>query len=939
MTFNTALSGLSAASADLRVTGNNIANSSTVGFKASRAQFADVYASTLIGSGTNQIGSGVKLANVAQQFDQGTISFTNNALDLAIDGSGFFVLSDQGERAYTRAGMFGVDDQGYITSAEGARVQGFTANAAGSLSGILGDLRLQTNNLAPARTTLVEASLNLDAREPVLSRIGTLGNTEGSAIGVAQGGIAAPTTSVLQTGAAPVPFDYGVDQATAVTGSNAIVAFDFRGTAASTFEVSLSGASQPLENQTVTVTLDSDINTLQDLINDIRDDLVGSSIGLDVREDPNQLGRLQFYATASGENSLVSIDPSDNATLGAGVAATDLENALGGLSLGQGGAGGSTSVDPNPFGGAGATAQVGDQTSASFDLTLSGASANNGTVTINLDTDIQDVSDLIASIRSDLASSGIGVDVRPDATFPDRLEFYAVEDGEASDITISNVDASSIGVSVADVTNTLNLATGVTLQGIPAVDNGYAAQQVDVVYPDGTVQTVNTADGDTAAQIAGTFSSSAVEGVSARATTTATIPATGFTNASGTLALAVNGVAVAGSTLATLANSINTTPGLGTVNAAIDGSGNLVVTDQVGNDIVVEVVAGAPGDSVDVQGAQSTPVVLAPDGTPAASVGGNVELTLDEGISLANAQPGGSNLFGPLTTGALQEFELNTFDPDNQETYNAATSATVYDSLGNPHVMSMYFVKDRFDPTVPGMTENTWTMLVQVDGRDVGDPDPNLAPPLDTEPTRASFNVRFNPDGTLDTSATEPMLISNWVPLDVDGNPNGAQGPINELLGGSLPVPNPPVSSNFEIRLGDSTQFGTGFALNSVDQNGYTSGELSGLAIDDEGRVDARFTNGQTQTLGQIALADFPNVQGLKAAGNTSWVETSDSGEPAIGAAASGSLGAITSGALEDSNVELSEQLVQLLIAQRNFQANARTISTSDEITQTIINL
>ena len=99
MTFNTALSGLSAASSDLRITGNNIANASTIGFKAARAEFADVYASSLLGSGSNQIGNGVKLANVAQQFDQGTISFTNNSLDLALDGNGFFVMSDNGARA------------------------------------------------------------------------------------------------------------------------------------------------------------------------------------------------------------------------------------------------------------------------------------------------------------------------------------------------------------------------------------------------------------------------------------------------------------------------------------------------------------------------------------------------------------------------------------------------------------------------------------------------------------------------------------------------------------------------------------------------------------------------------------------------------------------------------------------------------------------------
>ncbi|MEQ8861285.1 MAG: flagellar hook-basal body complex protein [Pseudomonadales bacterium] len=937
MTFNTALSGLSAASADLRVTGNNIANSSTVGFKASRAQFADVYASTLLGSGSNQIGSGVKLANVAQQFDQGTISFTNNALDLAVDGRGFFVLSDEGARSYSRAGMFGVDEEGFITSASGARVQGFGANGSGNVSSILGDLQLQTSNLAPARTTRVEATLNLDAREPVLSSIGTTATTLGSAIGVAQAGIAAPTASVLEAGGAPTPFDFGVDQPSTINAGNAITPFDFRGPAASTFEVQLSGASNASENQTVTVTLDSNITSLQALIDDIRDDLVASGIGVDVRQDPDQVGRLQFYATSSGEDSLVAIDPNNNAAAGTGVVLADVEAVLGGISLGAG-SGGSTSTNPNPNGGTGATAQTGTRTAATFELTLSGAASGNGTVTIRLDRDVQNVDDLISVVRDDLAASGIGIDVRRNAAFPDRIEFYATQDGEPSTIAISNIDASNVGVSDTDVIDALNLATGVTVPGVPAVTNGYVAQSVDVVAPDGSAVTVSTADGATAAEIAGQFSSSAVPGVSASGSTTATIPAGSYVNGSGTLALNVNGVAVAGTSLAALSDSINAAASLGTISATIDGSGNLVISDQVGNDIRVEIRDGAAGDSLNVQGAQAAPVTLAVGGTTAAAVGGTVEFTLDEGVTLATPQPAGSNLFGPLTASSFTPFELNTFDPTDQETYNAATSATIYDSLGNPHVLSMYFVKDRFDPAVPS-EQNSWTMHVQIDGRDVGDPNPNLPVPQNIEPTPASYRVRFNSDGSLDPSGTDPVLISNWIPLNEDGDPNGAQGPLNQLLGGSLPVADPPVSSNFEIRLGESTQFGTGFALNSVSQNGYTSGELSGLAINDQGLVDARFTNGQSQTLGQIALADFANLQGLKPMGDTGWVQTSDSGEPVIAGATSGSLGAITSGALEDSNVELSEQLVQLLIAQRNFQANARTISTSDEITQTIINL
>lgn len=104
MTFNAALTGLRAASKDLEVSGNNIANASTVGFKESRAEFADVYASTALGSGSNAVGNGVRVANIAQQFSQGSISFTDNSLDLAVNGGGFFVLSDSGTQTFTRAG-------------------------------------------------------------------------------------------------------------------------------------------------------------------------------------------------------------------------------------------------------------------------------------------------------------------------------------------------------------------------------------------------------------------------------------------------------------------------------------------------------------------------------------------------------------------------------------------------------------------------------------------------------------------------------------------------------------------------------------------------------------------------------------------------------------------------------------------------------------------
>ena len=938
MSFNIALSGMNAASSDLRVTGNNIANASTVGFKASRAEFADVY-SGLLGASSNPIGAGVKLANVAQQFDQGTISFTNNSLDLAIDGNGFFVLSDSGSTTYSRAGAFAVDNDGFITNSNGSRVQGFTANKAGTLSGMLGDLQISTVNLPPIQTTLVEANVNLDARSDVLSEIGTSLKTNGSSVGLAQVGLPNSTETRLETAGAPTPFDFSTDSTSSISAGQVLTPFDFSGAANSSFELQMGGSSVPSQNGTVTINLTTNVTTLQDLVNDIRDDLSGSGLGIDVREDPSNIGRLQFFAVNSGENSVITIDPNDNATLGTGVNQADIESVLGNIALGQAGGAGSSNTNPDPYGGTATAGIQGAISAATFDVTLSNSTGNNGTATITLDGNITSAEDLLNDIENDLIASGVGVSVQLDPDDNSRIQFVAMVPGENSTISVGNINASNNAVTQLDVSNALNLATGLSIPGVAAGDNGYAAQSVDVVYPDGSVIAVQIPQAATAAEIATQFASANVPDVSASAQTMAVINNATYNNASGSMELSINGVSVAGSTLEEIAKSINDgLTGLGTVSAEVDGDGNLRVTDRVGNDLVFG-ATGDLGDTVDVRGSQSAAVTLDTSGSSVVSVGGEVNITFGEGITMANAIPAISNIFGVLDENAFTQFAVNTFDPLNQETYNAATSMTVFDSLGNPHGLSLYFVKERFTPGDPAEEANRWSIYALVDGVDVGDPDPNLPPPQNLEPTRARFDAQFNSDGTLDTSGTDPILISNWTPLDTEGQPNGAVGPQNVLGGGGLPIPQPPATSNFEIRLGDSTQFGRDFALGALDQNGYATGKLSGLAIDDEGIVVARFTNGETSTLGQVAIADFASTQGLSAVGDSAWVETSQSGAPVIAAPSSGSLGSITSGALEESNVELSEQLVQLIIAQRNFQANSRTISTADEVQQTIINI
>ncbi|WP_020683863.1 flagellar hook protein FlgE [Marinobacterium rhizophilum] len=164
--FNTAITGLKSASTDLDVTGNNIANSSTVGFKSSRTEFADIYATAVVGAGSsNTAGSGVTVSDIAQDFSAGTIEFTNNNLDLAINGSGFFQLDDgQGSVTYTRAGAFELDKDGNVVSKDGKNLQGYGLDDQGNLLPV-GDLSVTQKESPPKATESIDLSFNIDARE------------------------------------------------------------------------------------------------------------------------------------------------------------------------------------------------------------------------------------------------------------------------------------------------------------------------------------------------------------------------------------------------------------------------------------------------------------------------------------------------------------------------------------------------------------------------------------------------------------------------------------------------------------------------------------------------------------------------------------------------------------------------------------------------------
>ena len=232
---------------------------------------------------------------------------------------------------------------------------------------------------------------------------------------------------------------------------------------------------------------------------------------------------------------------------------------------------------------------------------------------------------------------------------------------------------------------------------------------------------------------------------------------------------------------------------------------------------------------------------------------------------------------------------IGPFDPTNPETYNHSTSTIAYDSLGVAHTTSFFYER----------TAAGWDVHTTVDGNSVG-------------PGQA---LTFGADGTLTSPGTGILTLPAYDP----GN-------------GANPL-------NIDLNVSTTTQFGSSFVVNDLNPDGTAEGRLRSIEIDQTGVVTARFSNGQSEPLGKIAVAIFSNPEGLQKASDTSFSETFSSGNALRGEATESNFGLIQSGALESSNVDLTEQLVNMITAQRFFQANAEVISTMDQVTQTVINI
>lgn len=267
------------------------------------------------------------------------------------------------------------------------------------------------------------------------------------------------------------------------------------------------------------------------------------------------------------------------------------------------------------------------------------------------------------------------------------------------------------------------------------------------------------------------------------------------------------------------------------------------------------------------------------------------------------------------------------FDPDDQDTYNAATSVTVYDSLGESHVMTYYFVKDGTDQV---NNPNDWMVftavddvMVDIDGGDAGGP---------------VLGATLSFDSSGDFTAQTPATIET-IPLGV--TPSVGTG-ASAITNGSDPDQTIVIDFNLDPTqqtINEPTQYSSGFEVSSLEQDGLPVGRLTGIDIDADGLLRATFSNGTSEPIVRVALVRFANDQGLTQLSNTQWKESISSGEALAGEATSGTYGEINSSALEQANVNLTTELIDMIIAQRNFQANSRALEVNNQLNQTILNI
>lgn len=979
MSFYTALTGLNAASAQLGVSSNNIANVGTIGFKKSRAQFGDIFATSPLQKNSSVVGQGVNLKEISQVFTQGNIVNSANSLDLAVSGQGFFALKPNltsNQTVYTRNGGFSVNNDRYVVDSVGQFLQVFPVNEDGSVTSTsidaAGSLQLPETSGEPKASSQLLLGVNLPADAEII-----------------------PKRDIFTSGQANYEFDRNDPET--YNKSTSITVFDSLGNAS---------IATIYYYKTQNATVDDPTNKWQTRIF-IGDREIEPAL-LKAKNDKNEVLYINKFGQLSADPA--AVDPTFNPNAAHPKYALDDQKTqvpsqsgswTGGF-MQNGADFGSTDLVPITVTGDGpnnAATSATDPLSGQdlFRVSIDGSNYVNVSLPIN-------AGDTQALNGSGLANA---ISLALNDQFGDErfFDFSNVTDRAFRITTVDENGVETPHVVQIDIPDGKTATTMLPSDIVAAIK----AEMDTIALGDGTGDSL----GDRLA-VSYNIRERAIQfkpSSSEFDDDISQIRVTGWDAA--TASATENLVLGFGTTSETIAVGASVTLGAFLSDALVPNGDFRLDPDQQRSGIDVEYLrderrfvfySGTTGEASTIE---IEPLYrFFQDGDAAGQPTGEVvpleqvEAALAAGTAaLANVRAGqvlgfaeevadeilvraGTGLPGvpAITTGSRSGVDTSgTFPVTFQDN---VISVTVDGVDGKITIPPGAYTGDTFAAEV----EKRVNLIETEDGRKVSgvkvrfDIDAQRFTFTSGTASRDSFiNVNGHPNFglavTTQSRGDVPDVTILQQARDEDGNPIFVDGDGNETIvpidgtpnwvpvyldkgeltfdtsgrlispkEGAAYTPFDPQNGSDPIVLNvdygtNSTQFSQPFSVLSLSQDGFPSGKLDGLDIDSSGVVRANYTNGQQVALGKIILTNFANPNGLKQIGDANYLETTNSGQPTLGEAGGDGFGSIQAGALERANVDLTEELVELITAQRNFQANAKAIETSSTLTQTIINI
>ena len=907
MSFYTSLTGLNSASAQLGVTSNNIANVGTTGFKRSRADFGDIFATSPLQKSSSAIGQGVALKQVSQEFSQGNISFSSNALDLAVSGDGFFPLksADGLQDVYTRNGAFMLNDQFNVVNSAGQRLMAATVDSTGSAN--VNErvvLTIPQTTVGEAReTSKVVLGVNFPADAPVI------------------------TESFNRTNAA------------SYNKSTALTVYDAGGNGylATIYYVKTQNATQasPFNKWQTYVYIGAD---------EVKASLMQATNANKEELYVNKYGEIQPYSavkdflTNNAKTQMFSLDQLTNTQVSQAASIVGVASAR---DLAAG-------INFQTLGGTG-----GANLSNLFKLQVDGSSVN------------VDLSYLAKS-----ATPLTGTQIATELTNYLNKKF-----GDERYFEFPDTASSSFHLDVVGATNTTTMDLGFTGNAKKTTDEVVAAMQakINTAYPSGAAGTVSniTASYDSAAR---TFKF-----------TDSTNPLREF-KVSSSPATAVLGLTTTGVTLGddglmpnkvtpnsesflrpladqrfgmqvtyntgdkSFTFSSGTTGDQSTIAITpLDSAG--VETNDAGINPLALSIFGLKKEAVvasdlALRGTASTPAV-AYGTAPTINLNNNFSVTAENNTFLVTVD----DVRGTVTIPVGADYSLDRFKKELQNQINLLADAS--GKTVNGVTVDFDTTADRFSFTTSTATS---TSFIKVSGKGpwgleeplsgLGATSSWIRPTQFTDASSGTSKLVYIDEFGVETTNGDGFTqLAAWTPIYLD------KGELTFDTGGNLvsPLSGSQLDTVFlqdgkgaltiNIDYSKSTQYTSPFAVLSQSQDGAPEGDLVGVTIGVDGLVSASYSNGTQKSLAKILLVNFSNPTGLRQVGDSSFLSSAASGNAILGTAGGAGFGTIRAGATERSNVDLTAELVDLITAQRNFQANAKAIETSTTMTQAIINI